>query len=38
MRVTPWQRLRPWRSWLPLLLALAALAALLPAGCVPTLS
>jgi hypothetical protein len=38
MRVTRWHRLRPWQSWLPLLLALAILAALLPAGCVPVLA
>jgi hypothetical protein len=28
----------PWRSWLLFLLALAILAAVLPAGCLPMLS
>jgi hypothetical protein len=40
MLVTPWRSRRrrpPWRSWLLLLLALAGLAVLLPAGCVPPL-
>ena len=41
MFVTPWRSRRrhpPWRSWLLLLLALAALAALLPVGCIPSFS
>jgi uncharacterized membrane protein YhaH (DUF805 family) len=38
VRITTRRSRSPWRSWLLFLLALAALAATLPAGCVPVLS